>query len=164
MIKMICWDMDGTIADFYSVQNWLEKVRSEDESPYLDAKPLWNMELLKSALEKLSSEMGIEIRIITWLSKNSSENFKSKTRKAKLDWLSKYEFPFDSFHGIQYGRTKADSVRHKLKHNEEAVLIDDNKKVRQGWHLGPTIDPQETDIVEWLYSLIERGHNNENYA
>ena len=33
MLKMICFDMDGTIADLYAVPNWLEKLRAYDASP-----------------------------------------------------------------------------------------------------------------------------------
>lgn len=32
-MKMICFDMDGTIADLYAVPNWLDKLRAEDASP-----------------------------------------------------------------------------------------------------------------------------------
>ena len=38
MLKMICFDMDGTIADLYAVDNWLAKLRAEDETPYQEAK------------------------------------------------------------------------------------------------------------------------------
>ena len=54
MIKMICFDMDGTIADLYGVDNWLEKLRSEDVSPYRDAEPIYNMEVLATVLNILT--------------------------------------------------------------------------------------------------------------
>ena len=31
--KMICFDMDGTIADLYNVPNWLEMMRDENTAP-----------------------------------------------------------------------------------------------------------------------------------
>ena len=37
MLKMICFDMDGTIADLYGVDGWLEKLRAYDATPYLTA-------------------------------------------------------------------------------------------------------------------------------
>ena len=43
MKKMICFDMDGTIADLYNVPNWLPKLRAEDASPYEDAAPIYDM-------------------------------------------------------------------------------------------------------------------------
>ena len=32
--KMICFDMDGTIADLYAVENWLPMLRAFDPTPY----------------------------------------------------------------------------------------------------------------------------------
>ena len=153
MLKMICFDMDGTIADLYGVHNWLPKLRSEDPSPYCDACPMWHMEKLASILREIQN-VGIEIRIISWLSKDSSEEYKEATRQAKREWLEKYDFPFDFFHGIQYGATKADSIRKYLSEDEEAILIDDNAKVRAGWHMGETIDPTACDLLEVLASLL----------
>ena len=34
MTNMICFDMDGTIANLYGVHNWLEMLRAEDPTPY----------------------------------------------------------------------------------------------------------------------------------
>ena len=152
MIKQICWDMDGTLADFYNVPNWLEKIRAFDPSPYAEAKPLWDMKALTGILHQLQ-ENGIEIAIITWMSKESTPDFDKATRKAKLQWLAQYDFPYDYFHCVRYGATKADSVRKRLK-DGEAILIDDNKKVRAGWSLGTTIDPTTENIIEVLKELI----------
>lgn len=148
--KSINWDMDGTIANLYSVPDWLPKLRSEDASPYLDAEPMWDMEKLAKVLSLLKSA-GWEINIITWLSMNSSEEYKDAVRAAKLAWLDKWGFVYDHFHGVQYGATKADSVR---KRTDYGILIDDNEKVRNGWSLGATIDPTKVDIIEALMSLL----------
>lgn len=146
----ICFDMDGTIANLYDVKDWLPKLRAEDASPYLDAKPMWDMEALAGILRQLQSQ-GITITVITWLAKDSSAEYKKAIREAKLAWLEKYNFPFDHFHGVQYGATKADSVR---KFTNNAWLIDDNAKVRSGWHLGEAIDPAEVDILSLFEGLI----------
>ena len=146
----ICFDMDGTIANLYAVENWLAKLRAEDASPYLDAQPMWDMEALADILRQLQKQ-GITITVITWLAKDSTAEYKKAVREAKLDWLKKYDFPFDHFHGVQYGATKADSVR---KFTDNAWLIDDNAKVRQGWHLGEAIDPTACDIIKLFESLI----------
>lgn len=151
--KVICFDMDGTIADLYAVNDWLLKLRSEDPTPYAKAAPMWDMAELAEVLKALIL-LGIEIRVITWLSKESSEDFKTATRQAKRDWLDQYSFPYNHFHGIQYGATKADSVRKTLGENETAWLIDDNKKVRDGWHLGEAIDPTKVNIIDLLRSLL----------
>lgn len=150
MRKMICFDMDGTIADLYSVSNWLPKLRSEDPTPYEDATPMYDMNKLNETL-RLLQQAGWEIRIITWLSKNSSESYKAAVRAAKLAWLKKWGFVFDKFHGVQYGATKADSVR---KDADMAILIDDNQKVRSGWRLGATIDPVNENLLDALTALL----------
>lgn len=152
MIKEICFDMDGSLNLFYSVPNWLDKIRAFDPSPYAEAEPMWDMKALTSVLHKLQ-ENGIKISIVTWRSKESNPVFDTLTRLAKLEWLKQYDFPFDYFHCVRYGATKADSIRKRLK-DGEAILIDDNKKVRAGWHLGATIDPTTENIIEVLKELI----------
>ena len=52
--KMLCFDMDGTIADLYAVPNWLEKLRKGDPSPFQDAAPMWNMKALRNALDEIN--------------------------------------------------------------------------------------------------------------
>lgn len=151
MNKMICFDMDGTIADLYAVPNWLEKLRSEDPSPYLDAEPMWDMAKLREVLLKLSAQ-GWEIRVISWLSKDSSEDYKAAVRAAKLCWLEFHHFPHDKAHLVAYGTTKANCVRRIA---DAAILIDDNQKVREDWHLGETIDPMDGNLLERLEGLLE---------
>lgn len=148
--KMICFDMDGTIADLYGVENWLEKLQSENPEPYYMAKPMWDMKKLREVLLKLSSN-GWEIRVISWLAKNSSENYKKEVRNAKIAWLKWYNFPVDKAHFVAYGTTKADCIR---KVADAAILIDDNSKVRQGWHMGETIDPMNENLIEKLEALL----------
>jgi hypothetical protein len=46
-------------------------------------------------------------------------------------------------------------VRKFLADDETAILIDDNGKVRKGWHLGETVDPTEIDILDYLEALLE---------
>ena len=154
MIKMVCFDMDGSIANLYGVENWLSMLRAEDPTPYRTASPMWDMKELAEIIKTLMA-LGIEVRVITWLSKGSSEEYKTVTRKVKREWLDQYNFPYNAFHGIQYGRTKADSVRSLLNDDEEAILIDDNSKVRNGWHLGRTIDPTAVNLIEVLKKLAE---------
>ena len=150
-IKMVCFDMDGTIADLYGVKGWLNDLRNENPRPYIEAKPMWDMRKLADALKALN----VEIRIITWLSKDSSDEYKDAVRKAKLEWLKEQGFPFDKYHGVQYGATKADSVRKYLAEDETAILIDDNAKIRSGWTLGEAVDPTKVDIVKYLREMVK---------
>lgn len=154
--KMICFDMDGTIADLYAVPNWLAKLRAEDASPYAEAAPMWDMAKLRDILLKLITK-GWEIRVISWLAKDSTEEYKETVRQAKREWLTRYDFPADKVHLVAYGTTKADCVRRIA---EAAILVDDNEKVRNGWHLGETIDPRNGDLLERLEELL--GHKSPN--
>ena len=153
-VRMIVWDMDGTIADLYGVEGWLEKLRAENPLPYEIAKPMWDMERLVNIIRGLQA-IGVEQRIVSWLSMDSSEQYKTEVRRAKREWLDEFGFPYDHFHGVQFGATKADSVRKFLADDEEAILIDDSARVRKGWHLGETVNPTEVNVVEFLEALLE---------
>ena len=153
-VRMIVWDMDGTMADLYGVDGWLEMLENENPLPYEIAKPMWDMERLVNIIRGLQA-IGIEQRIVSWLSMDSSEQYKTEVRRAKREWLDEFDFPYDHFHGVQYGATKADSVRKYLAEDETAILIDDSFKVREGWHLGETVDPAEVDIIDFLGTLLE---------
>ena len=145
--------MDGTIANLYGVQGWLEMLENENPKPYEIAEPMWNMVELATTLKMLQVK-GYEVRVITWLAKDSTEDYKEKTRQAKLEWLEKYGFPYDKFHGVAYGTTKANCIRKYLEINEQAILIDDNDKIRQGWTVGKTINPTNENIIEILKALL----------
>lgn len=147
MPKIINFDMDGTIADLYAVPNWLEKLRAEDPSPYRDAPPMWDMDELRRVLLALVAD-GWEIRVISWLSKDATPEYKREIRKAKREWLARYNFPADKVHLIAYGTTKANAIR--AAGATPGVLIDDTAKVREGWTLGDAIDPLSTDNLPAL--------------
>lgn len=148
MNKTIVLDMDGTIVDFYGVDNWLTDIRSENPRPYKVAKPLYDMVVL-TALLNLLREMGWRVAITTWLAKGSTKEFDTKVRKAKIEWLKKYNFPYDEIHLVKYGTTKANCTR---KLGGYQILVDDNAEIRQGWTLGSTIDANE-NILKSLADL-----------
>lgn len=147
MPKMICFDMDGTIADLYAVPDWLEKLRAEDATPYRDAPPMWDMARLREALIALADD-GWEIRVISWLAKDSTPAYKKAVRTAKREWLARYNFPANKVHLVAYGTTKANAIRNAGA--TPGILIDDNKKVRDGWSMGAAIDPLSTDDLPTL--------------
>lgn len=152
--KMICFDMDGTLADLYNVPNWLEQLRAFDPAPYREAECMWDEEELAYILNTLIDN-GVEVRIITWLSKESTPEYDEAVREAKREWLEALGIPYTHFHGVKYGATKADSIRRYLEEDETAWLFDDNEKVRKGWHMGEAFDPTAIDILELLYALID---------
>lgn len=136
MKKMIVFDMDGTLAATYSVPNWLKMLRAFDATPYIAAKPIYDMARLNQLISELKSA-GWRIAITSWLSKETTPAYDAAVRKAKIEWLAAHGFAFDEIHLVKYGTTKADCTRNKAEYQ---ILVDDNEKVRAGWHLGPTID------------------------
>lgn len=149
MKKVLVFDMDGTIADLYKVDNWLEMLRAEDPTPYRIARPKYNMETLAEILNLLKEE-GWKIVVTTWLAKGATKEYNKKVRIAKREWLEENHFPFDEIHLVKYGTTKANCTREK---GTFQILIDDNEKVRKGWTLGDTINANE-NILDKLIELL----------
>lgn len=149
--KVLVFDMDGTIADLYGVDNWLEDLRAENPRPYEKAKPIYPADILNTLLEIFKAN-GWRIVVTTWLAKGSTKEYDNLVREAKLAWLDKYDFPYDEIHLVKYGTTKANCTRHL---GGFQVLIDDNKAVRNGWHLGDTINANE-NVIEKLIDLLEQ--------
>ena len=147
--KVLVFDMDGTIADLYGVQGWLEDLRSENPRPYEMAKPMYDMDTLASVLGLLRLK-GWRIAIVSWLAKESTREYDELVRKAKREWLTKYQFPCDEIHLVKYGTTKANCTR---KLGGYQILVDDNETVRKGWTLGETINANE-NILEKLVDLL----------
>ena len=148
-MKALVFDMDGTIADLYGVDGWLEDLKAENPRPYIEAKPLYNMLILNEIL-KLFQNMGWKIIVTSWLAKNSTKEYDEKVREAKKRWLAENGFPADEIHIVKYGTTKADCTR---KMGGYQILVDDNETVRKGWKLGNTIDANKNIIAE-LVALL----------
>lgn len=148
MNKTLVFDMDGTIANFYGVDGWLDYLKKEDTTPYEMAEPLYDMDVLRNILMNLKN-LGWKIVVTTWLAKGGTKEYNDRTRIAKLNWLAKYNFPYDEIHLVKYGTTKANCTR---KHGGYQVLVDDNEMVRKGWRLGDTINANE-NILEKLEKI-----------
>lgn len=149
MTKMIVFDMDGTIANLYGVENWLPMIEEENTLPYEIAEPLYNMIELVNILNMLRKN-NWKIAITTWTAKDGSKEYNKAVAQAKKEWLAKYNFPYDEIHCVKYGTTKANCTRKKA---EFQILIDDNKNVRDGWTLGTTVNAQY-DITKFLKALL----------
>lgn len=148
------FDMDGTVADLYGIENWLPKIRQYNVSPYREAKPLVNMNELKKVCELLKAN-GHELGVITWgAGGEQNEQFNRETEQAKREWIER-EMPYinpKNFHFLPYGTPKQ-SVHAK---NRKAVLIDDNAEVRQKYQTPKcrrTIDATG-NIIQELYKYI----------
>lgn len=149
MNKAIVFDMDGTIADLYGVEGWLDDLSEESTRPYDLAEPMYKMDTLNTLLVLLKG-IGYRIIVTSWVAKNATKEYATAIRNSKIAWLDKMCFPYDEVHIVKYGATKADSTR---KYGGFQVLVDDNEKVRDGWHLGATIDANK-DIIKQLANLF----------
>lgn len=125
----ICFDMDGTIADLYGVENWLEYLLEENVKPYKIAKPLINMSILARRLNNLQRK-GYEIGVISWTSKCGSDKYNAEVEATKRAWLHKHlaSVKFDFIAVVPYGYNKA-----AFADSEQDVLFDDESKNREDW-------------------------------
>ena len=148
--KMIVFDMDGTIADLYGVRGWLKDLQNESVRPYEKAKPLYNMFALNVIIRQLQ-EQGWRIAVTSWLAKGDhNKRYFDQIRAAKLEWLAKYDFPYDEIHLVKYGTTKANCTR---LYGGFQILVDDVENIRKGWTLGATIDANK-NILPALKGLL----------
>ena len=147
MNKAIYFDMDGTIADLYGQEDWLDRLIAKDETPYANATTLVNMNLLARYLNKLRA-IGYTVGVVSWLAKGSTKDYDSKVIKAKLDWLARHlkSVEFDEIYITTYGTPKSSVVRY-----EEGILFDDEEPNRKEWK-GKAYD--ETDIIGVLKALL----------
>ena len=155
MIKEITFDLDGTLCNTYGVPHWLEMLRAYDPTPYQIAEPLVDMAELGCLLRSLQN-CGIKVSVITWLSKESNKQYDDEVRKAKRAWLKEYGFPFDTLRCVAYGTPKHKIEAARLAADEEALIFDDDARVRRDWDLGGAIDPTTTNILDVLKEILDR--------
>lgn len=146
MTKAIYFDMDGTIANFYGVPNWLDFLMANDPYPYKAAQPLLNMNSLARLLNRLQAN-GWHIGIVSWLSKTSTEEFDAQVIIAKRMWL-KTHLPsvyWDEYKIVPYGTPKQEVVEFS-----SGILFDDEIPNRNNW-TGTAYDVE--NILEILKGL-----------
>ena len=108
-IKAIYLDMDGTIADLYGVNGWLDAIKAEDTKPYEEAKPMFNADEMAKVIKALKEE-GYLIGVVTFTAWGCTNDYGKAIRKAKKEWLKKF-FPYaDMVHIVNNKREKADVV------------------------------------------------------
>lgn len=124
----IWFDMDGTIADLYGVDNWLEMLIAHDATPYAIAKPTVNLAVLAKLMNKAQRD-GYEICIVTALAKDSTAEYDEEVKTAKIRWLAKHlkSVRFNEIRFVPYWFTKNDV-------NEgDDLLFDDEERHLDKW-------------------------------
>lgn len=138
MTTTIFFDMDGTIADLYGVENWLDYLIASDALPYEIAKPLIRLNALARILNRLQKQ-GYKVGVISWLAKNTNTDYDEKVTRAKKEWLKKHlaSVNFDEIHIVKYGTPKQTFAK-----TENDILFDDEEKNRNDW-IGKAFDVNE---------------------
>ena len=143
MIKEINFDMDGTIANLYGVENWLDYLMAKDTTPYEVAKPLVNLSSLARVLNRLQKN-GYTIGIISWLAKNADNEYNTRVEEVKMAWLAKHlpSVKWDKISIVAYGTPKSNCGN--------GILFDDEEPNRKEWR-GQAYDVD--NIIEILKKL-----------
>ena len=129
MTKAIYFDMDGTIANLYGVENWLDMLINGDETPYRVAKPMIKMNVLARYLNKLQRH-GYIIGIVSWLSKGGNTEYNKKVTETKIKWLHTHlkSVEWNEIKIVEYGTPKETIVNYP-----KGILFDDEKQNRKNW-------------------------------
>jgi len=148
--KWIWLDMDGTVADLYSVKGWLDDLIAKNTRPYEMAQNIYGVDIILTLAELKTK--GYHIGVISWGAKNSTDEFLDRVTKAKKKWL--YENLFDTVLDkiivTHYGVSKSETC----KKYGYGILVDDEQQNRDSWELGNTINANE-DILSALASLLD---------
>ena len=144
----IWFDMDGTIADLYNVQNWLKRLREADPTPYEEARPLCSMNALASLLNALQKR-GYKVGIVSWLANDSTADYERAVERSKYHWLRSHmpSVTFDHLIFTSYGVDKKRATG-------GGVLFDDNAEIREGWNDSDNRAYTPDKIFEVLRGLL----------
>ena len=128
-MRAIYFDMDGTIANLYAVENWLEDLQNKNTRPYEQAKVMLKMNILARYLNKLQKE-GYIIGIVSWLAKNSTQEYNERVTQAKVNWLERHlpSVHWNELHIVEYGTPKQTVVQYN-----KGILFDDEEQNRTNW-------------------------------
>lgn len=149
-----CFDMDGTIADFYGVENWLSMLRAYDPTPYKVAKPMMNFSTLARQLNA-AQRKGARLVIVSWASRCCDPIFFADICMAKRNWLAEHlpSVHWDEIHIVPYGTNKAEVCG---VDGDNFFLFDDEERNRNEWEELDGLAFNPSDITEIL-KTINRG-------
>ena len=143
MEKTIWLDMDGTFVNLYAVDGWLPMLIAEDVTPYVVAKPMFNMSLLARLLNK-AQRNGYRLGVISWTSKGGSKSYNEAVAAAKRKWLARHlrSVNFNHIDIVGYGTPK--------QAGRNGILFDDEEPNRANWN-GEAHEP--CSLIEFLKTL-----------
>ena len=147
MRMTISFDMDGTIADLYAVENWLGYLEAFDTTPYAAAKPLSNLSALARQINRLQKK-GYYFEIISWCSKAHNEDYDCRVAEVKKEWLAKHlpSVKWDKINIVPYGVAKTTVGAY-------GILFDDEEQNRRDWNEHSYKAYDEKNILEVLRGM-----------
>lgn len=142
----IWFDMDGTIANLYAVDNWLQYIKEENPYPYVHAAAMLNFSQLARLLNQLQQK-GYKIGIISWTAKNGRGAYNLAVEMAKRAWLAKHlpSVEWDEIRIVRYGTNKWETCK-------GGILFDDEEHNRNNWENDAAYSPEK--IIEILKMLL----------
>lgn len=154
-IITIHFDMDGTIANLYGVENWLEMLIAGDTTPYAIAEPMLRLSALAKRLNNLQAQ-GYQLGIISWLSKSGTDEYNERVREVKQEWLAKHlpSVNWDSINIVPYGTPKSQFAATPCD-----ILFDDEERNREEW-TGRAFDVDNIlGVLATLGTFEDKIHN-----
>ena len=131
MEKIVVYlDMDGTIFDLYGQDNWLERLRAEDDTVFTGDRRMVTEEVLRTHFPADT----YDVRIESMTPKDATDEFCERVIARKNEWLDKYFPSITKRIYRKYGHNK------NLKNSKYAILIDDSEPIRNSWN-GLAFDP-----------------------
>ena len=144
MTKTLWFDMDGTLANLYGVEGWLEYLLVEDAYPYANAAVMHNFSVLARFLNRLQAQ-GWKLGIISWTSKSGSEAFNQRVEEIKREWLNRHlpSVEWDEIRIVRYGTNKYIECG-------GGILFDDEERNRDAWQDESYTPDQIMEILKKL--------------
>lgn len=158
----IVLDMDGVIADFYSVPNWLPMLQNKNPAPYAIAKPIGNYQALNAKISALQA-YGVSVEIVSWLARdNTDKAYDAQVRRVKRQWVKRYFPSIKKIHVVKHGTNKW-----RVASNKSAILFDDELPNCERWNKhsnrGHSIHVQDAQtLYNAIDSILREIINHEN--
>lgn len=148
----IYFDMDGTLADLYGVENWLSYLEENNPYPYMAAKPLLHLATFARYLNKLQGA-GWKIGIVSWLSKCSNIQYDNAVTQAKMNWLKKHlpSVKWNEIKIVPFGTPKSQITQDK------GILFDDETQNLVDWYSNGKGQTYYPDAILEVLKFLARG-------
>lgn len=131
MEKIVVYlDMDGTIFDLYGQNNWLERLRTEDDTVFTGDRRMVTEEVLRTHFPADT----YDVRVLSMTPKDATDEYCERVIARKNEWLDRYFPSITKRIYRKYGHNK------NLKNSKYAILIDDSEPIRNSWN-GLAFDP-----------------------